>query len=109
MHLRRKKPLWLKIVCCKTKASGKARPTELERRAELRRKGKDPHISEEERAAARTALNKMRRDTSFIRLRNRCQLTGRSHGYIRKFKISRLCFRELAGMGMIPGVVKASW
>ena len=79
------------------------------RRAELRNQGKDLNLSEEERETARVALNKMRRDTSPSRLKNRCQLTGRPHGYLRKFKVSRLCFRELAGMGMIPGVTKASW
>lgn len=80
-----------------------------ERRTELRNKQKNLHISEEEREEARIALNKMRRDTSPCRLRNRCKLTGRSRGNLRKFKISRICFRELAGMGMIPGVTKASW
>ena len=79
------------------------------RRAELRNKAKDLNLNEEEREAARIALNKMRRDTSPSRLKNRCQLTGRPHAYIRKFKMSRLCFRELAGMGMIPGITKASW
>lgn len=79
------------------------------RREELRRKSKDIHVTEEERSEARTALNKMRRDTSPSRLKNRCQLTGRPHGFLRKFKVSRICFRELAGMGMIPGVTKASW
>lgn len=80
-----------------------------QRRTELRNKAKDFNISDEEREEARIALNKMRRDTSACRLKNRCQLTGRVHGYLRKFKISRLCLRELAGMGMIPGVTKASW
>ncbi len=80
-----------------------------QRRTELRSQSKNIHISEEEREAARVALNKMRRDTSPSRLKNRCQLTGRPHGYLRKFKVSRLCFRELAGLGMIPGVTKASW
>lgn len=80
-----------------------------ERRSELRRKAKNIHLSEEEREAARTSLNKMRRDTSPSRLKNRCKLTGRPHAYLRKFGISRICFRELAGMGMIPGVTKASW
>ncbi len=79
------------------------------RRAELRDQAKNFNLSDEERDAARVALNKMRRDTSPSRLKNRCQLTGRPHGYLRKFKMSRLCFRELAGMGMIPGVTKASW
>lgn len=81
----------------------------FERRSELRLKAKNLHISEDEREEARIALNKMRRDTSPSRLKNRCQLTGRPHGYLRKFHMSRLCFRELAGMGMIPGVTKASW
>lgn len=80
-----------------------------ERRKELRERAKDLSLNEEERESARIALNKMRRDTSPIRLKNRCQLTGRPHGYLRKFKMSRICFRELAGMGMIPGVMKASW
>ena len=80
-----------------------------EKRAELRSRGKDMHLTEEERFQARIALNKMKRNTSPFRLKNRCQLTGRAHGYLRKFKISRICFRELAGRGMIPGVTKASW
>lgn len=67
------------------------------------------NLSEEEREAARTALNKMPRDTSPIRLRNRCQLTGRPRGYLRKFKLSRLTFREMASIGLIPGVTKSSW
>lgn len=80
-----------------------------ERRAELRRKGKDMKISEEEREEARVSLNKMRRDTSPSRLKNRCLLTGRPHAYLRKFGMSRICFRELASLGLIPGVTKASW
>lgn len=80
-----------------------------EKRAALRDKAVDMKATEEERFAARIALNKMRRDTSPSRLKNRCLLTGRTHGYLRKFKVSRLCFREMASRGMIPGVVKASW
>ncbi|NGX61575.1 MAG: 30S ribosomal protein S14 [Chlamydiae bacterium] len=81
----------------------------FERRSELRKKVKNLNLSEEEREGARISLNKMRRDTSPSRLKNRCQLTGRPHGYLRKFKMSRICFRELAGRGIIPGVTKASW
>lgn len=81
----------------------------FEKRLELRNRSKDLKLSEEERFQARIALNKMRRDTSASRLRNRCQLTGRDNGYLRKFKLSRIAFRELASRGMIPGVVKASW
>jgi small subunit ribosomal protein S14 len=65
--------------------------------------------SDEERQAAKMQLNKMPRNSSPVRLRSRCQLTGRSRGVLKKFKLSRLCFREMANNGLIPGVVKASW
>lgn len=80
-----------------------------EKRKALKSIASDVKKSEEERANARIALDKMPKNTSPQRLRNRCQLTGRSRGYLRKFKLSRLAFRELANAGMIPGVVKASW
>jgi small subunit ribosomal protein S14 len=80
-----------------------------ERRDMLRQRQKDLSLTPEEREEARISLNKMRRDTSPSRLKNRCKLTGRPHAYLRKFGMSRICFRELAGMGMIPGVTKASW
>lgn len=80
-----------------------------EKRDELRKKSKNPHLDEEEREAARVALNKMPRDSSYTRLRNRCQLTGRPRGFLRKFQISRICFREMASNGLIPGVTKSSW
>lgn len=80
-----------------------------EKRQQLRNTSYNVNLSEEEREAARIALNKMPRDSSAVRLRNRCQLTGRARGYLRKFKLSRLCFREMASMGLIPGVTKASW
>lgn len=69
----------------------------------------DMDKSEEDRQAAKTALNKMPRNSSPVRLRSRCQLTGRARGVLKKFKLSRLCFREMANQGMIPGVVKSSW
>ncbi len=80
-----------------------------DKREALRKKSYDINLSEEEREEARIALNKMPRDSSPVRLRNRCQLTGRARGVYRKFKLSRLAFRELASMGMIPGVTKSSW
>lgn len=55
------------------------------------------------------ALQKLPRNASPTRLHNRCELTGRPHGYLRKFKVSRIAFRELAYKGQIPGVKKASW
>lgn len=79
------------------------------KRQELRNQAKNVNLTEEEREAARVALNKMPRDSSLIRLRNRCQLTGRPRGFLRKFKLSRLTFREMASIGLIPGVTKASW
>ncbi len=55
------------------------------------------------------AMAKLPRDASPTRSKNRCQLTGRSHAYLRKFKISRIMLRELALAGKIPGLKKASW
>ncbi|MFT8390901.1 MAG: 30S ribosomal protein S14 [Sporolactobacillus sp.] len=55
------------------------------------------------------ALAKLPRDSSPTRLHNRCPLTGRPHGYLRKFNMSRIAFREYAHKGQIPGVRKASW
>lgn len=69
----------------------------------------DMNKSEEERQDAKIALNKMPRNSSPVRLRNRCQLTGRARGFLRKFKLSRLCFREMANSGLIPGITKSSW
>ncbi|SVC40284.1 uncharacterized protein METZ01_LOCUS293138, partial [marine metagenome] len=57
----------------------------------------------------REKLNKMPRDASPIRIRNRCNITGRAHGYYRKFGLGRNKLREAAMRGDIPGLVKASW
>lgn len=79
------------------------------KRQELKKKILSSSISEEEREEAVVALNKLPKNSSPIRLRNRCLLTGRARGYLRKFKISRITFREMASNGEIPGVTKASW
>ena len=79
------------------------------RRLELKRKVANPKTSYDERAAAQTALQKLPRDASPTRSHNRCQLTGRSKGVLRKFKVSRIMLRELALAGKIPGLKKASW
>ncbi len=79
------------------------------KRKELKAIVLDLNKSQEEKLEAQKALNKLPRNSSPVRLRNRCQLTGRSRGFLRKFKLSRLSFREMARMGMIPGVVKSSW
>ena len=79
------------------------------KRAELRDKVKNVKISDEERHAAMIALQKMPRDSSYTRRRNRCSLTGRPRGYYRKFGLSRSSLREVMMRGEAPGVVKASW
>ena len=79
------------------------------KRAELKRKLSDPKLSAEEKEAVRKKFNALPRNASPIRLRNRCQLTGRPHGYYRKFGLSRTKLREAAMRGDVPGLVKASW
>ncbi len=63
----------------------------------------------EERFKAQLKLNEMPRDGSKIRLRNRCEVSGRPRGYYRKLKMSRIALRELGNYGRIPGLVKSSW
>ena len=79
------------------------------KRSELKKVAKDMTQSEEERQEARIKLNKMPRDASPSRKRNRCAITGRPHGFYRKFGLSRNKLREAAMRGDIPGLVKASW
>jgi small subunit ribosomal protein S14 len=78
-------------------------------RKELRAKAIDPTISDEERDQARAKLQSLPRNGAAVRIRNRCQMTGRSRGVYRKFMISRIVFREMALRGLIPGVTKSSW
>jgi small subunit ribosomal protein S14 len=80
-----------------------------EKRQELKKTILDMSKSETERMDAVYKLNALPKNSSKVRLRNRCQLTGRARGYYRKFQMSRLTFRELASAGFIPGVIKASW
>ena len=70
---------------------------------------KDRKLAPEERFAASLRLAKMSRNSSKVRIRNRCELTGRPRGYYRKLKISRIGLRELASSGQVPGMVKSSW
>lgn len=79
------------------------------KRAELKAKLKNPNLGVEEIAEARRQLSALPRDASPCRLRNRCQQTGRPHGYYRKFGLARTKLREAAMRGDIPGLVKASW
>ena len=79
------------------------------RRKFLKSKIKDKNISLEERILFQNKLNELPRNSSAIRHRNRCELTGRSRGVYRKFGLSRIKLRELSMTGDLPGVVKSSW
>jgi small subunit ribosomal protein S14 len=79
------------------------------RRARLKATAKDNSVPAEERFAARLKLAELPRNSSKVRVRNRCELTGRPRGTYRKFKMSRISLRDLASQGLIPGMVKSSW
>jgi small subunit ribosomal protein S14 len=79
------------------------------KRLVIKNKLQDVSLSDEERLAAREALQSLPRNASECRLRNRCQITGRPRGVFRKFGLCRNKIREYAMKGEIPGVVKASW
>ena len=78
-------------------------------RAELKEVIRNPDSSSEEKQVAVARLDKLPKSSSHIRIRNRCFKTGRPRGVIRRFKLSRISFRETALRGEIPGVTKASW
>jgi len=78
-------------------------------REELRDLIKNPNTSEEDKLNAIKKLQKLPRSSSHVRLTNRCLVSGRPKGYMRKFGLSRITFRELALKGELPGVTKASW
>ncbi|WP_377521576.1 30S ribosomal protein S14 [Priestia megaterium] len=82
-------------------AKEKKRQALVEKYAELRKQLKEQGNYDE--------LQKLPRDSSPTRLHNRCEVTGRPRGYLRKFKLSRIAFRELAHKGQLPGVKKSSW
>ena len=79
------------------------------KREELRKIVNDPNVSTDEKIQAQFSLQKLPRNSALCRVRNRCEITGRSRGYYRKFGLSRIKFRELSLQGMIPGVRKSSW
>lgn len=79
------------------------------KRAELKATLANPAATDEEFYAAQKKLQKLPRNSSPVRIRNRCSMSGRPRAYIRKFGVSRIQFRELALAGKIPGVVKSSW
>ena len=79
------------------------------KRAELKKQALDPELTPEERLDARLRLQKLPRNSSPVRLQNRCRVTGRPHGFYRKFGLGRNKLREAAMTGDVPGLVKASW
>ena len=79
------------------------------KRERLKTLARDEAAPPEERFNARLKLAKLPRNSSPVRIRNRCELTGRPRGVYRKFKLSRIALRELASTGQIPGMVKSSW
>ena len=79
------------------------------RRATLRAAVRDNSLAPDERFAASLKLAALPRNGAKVRLRNRCEVSGRPRGYYRKFRLSRIALRELASRGQVPGVVKASW
>jgi len=80
-----------------------------QKRTELKSIISNPESPFDEKMAAVDALQKLPRDSSPVRQHNRCRLTGRPHGFYRKFGLSRIKLREAAMRGDVPGLVKASW
>jgi len=79
------------------------------RRAALKEKAEDMKVPPEERFAARLKLAKLPRNSSKTRIHHRCELSGRSKGFYRKLKLSRIALRDFANFGQVPGMTKASW
>jgi small subunit ribosomal protein S14 len=79
------------------------------KRAALKAEANNEKLPAEERFAARLKLAKLPRNSSKVRVHHRCELSGRSKGYYRKVKMSRIALRSLSNFGQIPGMTKASW
>ena len=79
------------------------------RRARLKEKANDETLSIEEQFEARLKLAQLPRNSAAIRVRNRCEVSGRPRAFYRKLKMSRIALRELGSRGLIPGLVKSSW
>ena len=79
------------------------------KRKKLKKIVMDKKVNLNERFEAALKLTKLPKNSAKNRIRNRCEITGRPHGYYRKLKMSRIALRELASMGKIPGMTKSSW
>lgn len=93
----------------KNKSRQKRVQRDASKRARLKAVVADKELPMEERFKAVLQLNEMPRDGAKIRLRNRCEVSGRPRGYYRKLKMSRIALRDLGSIGQIPGMVKSSW
>jgi len=80
-----------------------------DKRAALKAIANDESLPLEERFEARLKLAELPRSSSAVRIRNRCEVTGRPRAYYRKFRLARVMLRDLANKGMIPGLTKSSW
>jgi len=80
-----------------------------DKRAKIKAIASDKSLPSEERFKARLKLAKLPRNSAPVRVRNRCEITGRPRGYYRKLRMCRNQLRELASKGLIPGMVKSSW
>jgi len=79
------------------------------RRGKLKKIAMDKTVTMEERFAATLKLAELPRNSAKVRIRNRCEVTGRPRAYYRKMKMSRIALRDLGSKGLIPGLVKSSW
>jgi small subunit ribosomal protein S14 len=98
-----------KAMIAKEKQKAEVVERYREKRNVLRKILKSQTASQEEKMEARRQMDNMPRRSIGVRVMNRCRVTGRPRGYMRKFQMSRITFRELASRGMIPGVTKSSW
>ena len=80
-----------------------------EKRAALKKTANDESLPLEDRFAARLKLAELPRNSAAVRIRNRCEVTGRPRAYYRKLKMSRIALRDLASLGQVPGMTKSSW
>ncbi|KKC31214.1 30S ribosomal protein S14 [Devosia psychrophila] len=79
------------------------------KRAALKAQTKDQSIPADQRFAAQLKLAELPRNSAKVRVRNRCEVSGRPRGFYRKLKLSRIALRQLGNLGQIPGLVKSSW
>ena len=79
------------------------------KRAALKKLSKDQSVPMDQRFAAQLKLAELPRNSAQVRVRNRCEVSGRPRGYYRKLKMSRIALRQLGNLGQIPGLVKSSW